>query len=183
MIESKYLAKEESRNYPFNLVYRLNNIIRFSNIPRISDESVTTHMYHTAIIVVELFLEYEFNLERALLMAVCHDIPETEVDDISHATKRKFPDVAKALKAAEKQLIQDYPQLIKDAITEFEFGASLESEIVKIADAQQCYQFASYEIHNLGNKSEHMRHVMESSLDRVVNGKKLLGKYRRTVNV
>lgn len=157
----------EGRNYPFNTIYKLNNIIRYSNVSRISSENVAVHMYHVAAIVLQLFTEYEFNLEKALVMALSHDIPETEIDDISHATKMKNPAIAKALKDAESELIKQYPKFMMEAIEEFEIGSTLEAVIVQIADADQCSQYSWHEIHNLGNTSSEMENIYEHSVKRV----------------
>jgi 5'-deoxynucleotidase YfbR-like HD superfamily hydrolase len=173
------LANSEDRSYPFNLVYRLNNIIRYANVPRISKESVTVHLYHVAAIVMELYTKYDFNLEKALVMALSHDIPETEIDDISHSTKSKFPDVAKALKSAESALIKEYPSFMCDAIQEFEDGNTLEAKIVQIADADQCSQFANYEINHLGNSSEQMKFILKYSQERVDYLKNTISEFKR----
>ena len=157
----------EGRSYPFNTIYKLNNIIRYANVSRISSESVAVHMYHVSAIVLQLFTEYDFNLEKALVMALSHDIPETEIDDISHATKMKNPAIAIALKDAERELIKKYPPFMRDAISEFEVGQTIEAIIVQIADADQCAQYSWHEIHNLGNSSSEMENIYEHSVMRV----------------
>jgi 5'-deoxynucleotidase YfbR-like HD superfamily hydrolase len=168
-----------SRPYPFNLVYKLNNIIRYANVSRISYENVAIHSYHVACIVMQLYIEYKFNLEKALTMALSHDIPETEIDDISHATKARFPDVAKALKIAEGSVVDNYPVFMKDAIKDFEQGKSVEAIIVQIADADQCTQYTEYELRHLGNTSSEMEVIYHDSIVRVEKLKRLIADYKR----
>lgn len=168
-----------NRTYPFNLLYRLNNINRYATIPRLSNESVTTHLYHVAAIVLELYLTYEFNLEKALVMALVHDMPEVEIDDVSHATKSKHPDIAKALKNAEIEIVSKYPEYLKNAFIEFENAVSVEAIIVQFADADQCTQYADYEINYLGNNSKHMNDIYNNSVNRVNELTKKLEQYKR----
>ena len=168
-----------NRPYPFNLVYKLNNIIRYANVSRISSENVAIHSYHVAAIVMQLYTEFEFNLEHALVMALSHDIPETEIDDISHATKSKFPDVAKALKAAEAKTVDGYPTFMKGAIRDFEQGKSVEAIIVQIADADQCTQYSEYEIKHLGNTSSEMETIYHDSIVRSEKLKMTIADYKR----
>lgn len=157
----------QERQYPFNLVYKLNDIIRYSNVSKLSKESVATHSYHVALIVLELSTKYNFNLEKALVMALSHDIPETEIDDISHKTKMILPTVAKALKEAEQKIVSTYPSILRDAIEEYENGSTVEAIIMQIADADQCAQYSNYEINCLGNTSSEMRVIYDESVKRV----------------
>lgn len=168
-----------NRPYPFNLVYKLNNIIRYANVSRISYENVAIHSYHTACIVMQLYLDYNFNLEKALTMALSHDIPETEIDDISHATKSKFPAVAMALKEAEVCVVNKYPDFMRDAVKEFMDGTSVEAVIVQIADADQCTQYTEYEIRQLGNTSTEMATIYHDSIVRAEKLKKSIVNYKR----
>jgi len=168
-----------NRPYPFNLVYKLNNIIRYANVSRISSENVAIHSYHVAAIVMQLYIDYEFDLKQALVMALSHDIPETEIDDISHATKSKFPDVAKALKIAETKVVDSYPAFMKGAIRDFEQGKSVEAIIVQIADADQCTQYSEYEIKYLGNTSSEMEIIYHDSIVRSEKLKLSIADYKR----
>jgi len=168
-----------NRPYPFNLVYKLNNIIRYANVSRISYENVAIHSYHVACIVMQLYLEYDFDLEKALIMALSHDIPETEIDDISHATKSKFPAVAAALKDAEVCVVNKYPNFMKEAIEDFVKGKSVEAIIVQIADADQCTQYTEYEIKHLGNTSTEMDTIYHDSIIRAEKLKLSIANYKR----
>jgi 5'-deoxynucleotidase YfbR-like HD superfamily hydrolase len=128
---------------------------------------------------MQLYIDYEFNLEKALVMALSHDMPETEIDDISHATKSRFPDVAKALKVAEGSVVDNYPVFMKGAIKDFEQGKSVEAIIVQIADADQCTQYTEYEIKHLGNTSSEMETIYHDSVVRSEKLKLLITDYKR----
>jgi 5'-deoxynucleotidase YfbR-like HD superfamily hydrolase len=128
---------------------------------------------------MQLYLEYDFDLEKALIMALSHDIPETEIDDISHATKSKFPAVAAALKDAEVCVVNKYPNFMKEAIEDFVKGKSVEAIIVQIADADQCTQYTEYEIKHLGNTSTEMDTIYHDSIIRAEKLKLSIANYKR----
>ena len=57
-----------------NNIYRMKHIIRYSNIQRISNENIAEHSFFVAANILELSKEYEFNIGKALQMAIVHDI-------------------------------------------------------------------------------------------------------------
>ena len=46
----------------YNKIYRLEYIIRYSNVPRIHDESVASHSFFVAAILMKLNDDYDFDL-------------------------------------------------------------------------------------------------------------------------
>jgi len=145
----------------YDKLMRLNYINRYSNLPRIKNETVAAHSFLVACIVIKLHELYDFDLEHALFLAICHDIPEYEVNDITHEIKQKYPNVAKALKDVEFTALQDLPSIILHAYIEFEKGESYESRIVALADVTQCMQYAENEV-ALGNDGYMSQVVIDS---------------------
>ena len=145
-------------------IYPLSYIIRYSNVPRIKDESVAEHSFYVAAIVQKLFDEYKFKLGIALNMAISHDIIEVYVNDIPHLIKKRYPDLAKMLKDIEKKEASGFPKSVGYGIKGLHSN-STESKIVHMADAMQCEQYALNEI-SLGN-SGYMESVVEHSIKRV----------------
>ena len=134
-------------------LYKLKYIIRYSNYARVTNEDVAQHSFYVSCIVIELHQRYkETDLGKMLLMSTVHDWPESIIDDVSHAVKRDYPAVAKALKVAERKVVKNYPLEVQDAFNEFEDQKTLESKIVKLADTIQCIQYLENE-HTLGNSS------------------------------
>ena len=145
-------------------IYPLSYIIRYSNIPRIKDESVAEHSFYVAAIVQKLYDKYRFDLGTALNMAISHDMIEVYVNDIPHLIKQRHPDLTSLLKNIEAREAENFPKCVHSGIKRLQEDLP-ESFIVRMADAIQCQQYAENEI-GLGN-SGYMQEVVDHSLDRV----------------
>ena len=145
-------------------IYPLSYIIRYSNIPRIKDESVAEHSFYVAAIVQKLYDSYFFNLGIALNMAISHDIIEVHVNDIPHLIKRRHPKLTTLLKEIEKEEAKGFPRAVGVGIDDLTQD-TIEAKIVHMADAIQCKQYAMNEI-KLGNTG-YMEEVEEYSTIRV----------------
>lgn len=159
----------------YEKTYRLAYITRYSNVPRVRDESVAEHSFFVAALVMEYSNKYAFDVGRALQIAIAHDIPESIVDDVSHEMKDRFPAVKFALKTAESQAIQDFSRPFVEAFEEYA-TQSVEALVVHLADAMQCYQYAKNEM-ALGNNG-YMVTVYTHSLERVEKLEKLLEDFK-----
>jgi len=157
------MIRETVKQY-YEKIVPLNYIVRYSNVPRIKDETVAEHSFLVAAIVVKLYERYEFDIGWALTMAVCHDLPEYAVNDVTHAIKRDHPAVAAALHDAEREVIKTLPEVAQRAYTEFEEQSTREAFIVHLADVIQCSQYAENEV-QLGNK-ERMEKIAITSRQR-----------------
>ena len=146
-------------------IYPLSYIVRYSNIPRIKDESVAEHSFYVAAIIQKLYDKYDFDLGRALNMAISHDMIEVYVNDIPHLIKQRHPDLTALLKDIETREAENFPSCVEHGIRELQFK-SFETTIVQMADAIQCNQYASNEI-SLGNSS-YMQKVVDHSVERVM---------------
>lgn len=142
-------------------IYLLKNLIRYNNKFRIKDESVAEHTSIVALNVLLLHHEYSFNLERALIMALIHDIPEVFITDITHDVKQKYPDLAEILKDKEFLVMKEYFSEYYDIFVEFENSNTLEALIVKLADINSVTLYAENEI-KLGN-IDYMEDVIKES--------------------
>lgn len=158
-------------------IYNLAFIHRYSVIPRVKNESIAEHSFFVASLVIKLNEEYEFDLGKAVTMATIHDWTESWTDDITVATKRKFPLLANAVEVAELQVVtQFFPSCIKAAWLEYKEGVSIEAKIVKYADTLQIIQYAENEA-RLGNK--YMESVVEDAKQRLLILKGDLYEYNR----
>lgn len=146
-------------------IYNLSCIRRYSTIPCVKDESVAQHSFFVAALVVRLHKDYEFDLGKAVTMAIIHDWTESWLDDIMVTTKKMFPKLNREVEAAELHIAeQEFPDPILDLWIENKERDSLESQIVHYADVLQCLQYAEHEI-KLGN--DYMERVRQESLIRV----------------
>lgn len=161
-------------------LYSLDYIIRYSNIPRIKNETVAAHSFFVCLEVYKLFEQYEFDLDSAIHMALTHDLVEAYIDDVNHKIKRDFPEVAKALKKAETKLVNSkFPGFIKEYITNYTEHKTIEAQIVSLADIIQCYTYSKNEV-NLGNRG-YMEKVMEESVKRESELRLLLSPYLKSL--
>ena len=159
--------------------YVLSYITRYSNVIRIKNESVAEHSFFVALLVLKLADTYNFDIQTALAYAIVHDMMEAEINDITHYTKSKYPEINKAVKDAETQAFNAFPDgWIKSY---YEFGKmypdSNEMLIVKLADVIQCSQYAKHEM-KLGNKG-YMEDVFCESVKRRRILEEKLSKCRR----
>jgi 5'-deoxynucleotidase YfbR-like HD superfamily hydrolase len=147
-------------------IYRLAYIKRYSNVPKIHEESVAEHGFFVAAIVLDLHSKYEFKLGTALIIAISHDMSEMELNDCPHIIKKKYPQIAKAYAICEEEVAQQLPPIVAFGSRAFdEEPKSLEAKIVHLADAMQCIQFAQVEV-SMGNKG-YMQVVLDNSIARV----------------
>ncbi|MCI4437347.1 MAG: HD domain-containing protein [Ignisphaera sp.] len=146
----------------YDRLYKLQFIVRYSNIPRIRDENVAQHSFFVSSICLELLEEYPMaDVGKVLTMAITHDWAEADVDDIAHDVKRDYPKVKQALKEAEMACMAKYPLSIYNSYIEYEMLDTLEAMIVKLADTIQCIQYLETEV-KLGNT--YMIPLLEESI-------------------
>lgn len=160
----------------YELMYRLAYIIRYSNVPRVKDESVAEHSFFVAVLVMKFYDQYKFNLGVALQIAIAHDCPESMTNDLSHETKTLFPEIKDVIKRAEKEFLKQMPYAIKRGVELLEMD-TVESKIVALADAMQCHQYSSHEA-SLGNQG-YMTTVLHSSSERIRKLREELKRYER----
>lgn len=162
----------------YDRLYRLSYITRYSVVPRIKDESVAEHSFYVASIVIKLHDEYKFNVDEAVTMAIVHDWTEAWTDDVTVATKRKFPSIAKAVKESELEVAnEEFSPLVLDRWLEHNSCITLESKIVHMADVIQCIQYTKHEV-NLGNNG-YMLDVLNTSKQRLKILEEALYEYKR----
>ncbi len=158
-------------------IYTLKALTRYNNKFKIINESVAEHSYFVAVLTLKLHDDYKFNLEKALKMALVHDIPELHLSDVTHDVKRNFPKLADEVTKAEYVIMRDkYPNWYSEFKT-FEDQDSVEAKIVKMADNLSCVQYATAEM-DLGNKG-YMKEVAQNAAERVIQCEKNLKKWRR----
>jgi len=148
----------------FDRSYSLEHTKRYSMKPVICQESVASHSYFVALGVLLMSKYYEFHVGKALKIAICHDLAEMEISDVNHLVKKNFPGVAAALLKAEMQIVDHFPEQVKDYCTMYHDN-SAEALVVHYADAMQCAQYANNEL-AMGNTG-YMTDVLNNSLARM----------------
>lgn len=154
----------------------LRNLVRYQNAPRVSSETVAEHSYFVAAYVLKLADYYNFDLQKALMLALLHDFSEVYISDVPHPIKQKYSFINEALEKAEYEINSKYISTdFASNIEEFNNMTSAEGTIVAIADILSVITYAKYEI-GLGN-SKYMQNVYYGALTRYNNVLKAAEKY------
>ena len=154
---------EQDFNF-FMQSYTLEHTKRYSMKPVVHHESVATHSFFVALGVLLMSKDYKFDVDKALKIAICHDLAEMEISDVNHMVKKNFPVVAQALKMAEIDIVKNFPEQVR-AYCALYHSDSPESLAVHYADALQCLQYSDNEM-GLGNRG-YMVDVFENSKRRL----------------
>lgn len=143
-----------------NETYVLKALTRYNNKFKVIHESVAEHMYFVALIVMQLYQYYDFNLEKALSMAIIHDLPEIFISDITRDVKLRHPELLKILSKAEVEAMAQFSPKWLKLFKEFEGEDTAEADIVRLADAYSVKQYTGTEM-TLGNTG-YMQEVNDS---------------------
>jgi len=158
-------------------LYTLKYIIRYNNLPRITKESVAEHSFFVSLIVLRLYKYYKFNLEKALSIAITHDIAEVYISDVPRNIKNKFKVLEKYLNEIESKVLKEKFPEYQSLVEEFNEEKTVESLIVSVADLLSVVQYASTEV-KLGSKY-YMPEVIKSSKIKINKTLKKLSRYKR----
>jgi putative hydrolase of HD superfamily len=143
----------------------LRNLVRYQSAPRVSTETVAEHSYFVAAYVLKLHNYYEFDLKKALSMAILHDYAEVFISDVPHPIKKQFPLIEEELNRAEHSIVCDHiSEEFADWLDEFNKTSTVEGCIVALADILSVISYARYEI-GLGN-SVYMKNVLTNAKNR-----------------
>ena len=113
-------------------------------IPPSMAEDVASHSHSTAILTLLLARQaaLDQNLERLLIMALIHDLPEAIIGDIPRSAQKAHPDLRGAKDAAEDSAMQHIlaflpgkdREFLTDIWEEYQEGTSLGAQLVEAAD-------------------------------------------------
>lgn len=125
-----------------SIVNLLNEIRQLERTPRTGFEflgsgkqSVAEHSYNATMICYVLadLSEEPVNLERLLMLVLCHDIPEARTGDLNYVYKRYGrPDEKKAI--AEIESKTSAGKKIAEYVSEFQENKTLEAKLAHDAD-------------------------------------------------
>lgn len=146
-------------------VNNLRNLTRYQAAPRVSSESVAEHSFFVASYVLKLYDYYDFNLEKALRMALLHDFNEVFISDVPFPIKSKYKGLNKELEKAEYEVNKEMiSEEFANEMKEFNDMTSPEGIIVELGDVLSVVSYSKHEI-SLGN-SKYMKDVYTKSIPR-----------------
>lgn len=145
-------------------LYRLNSITRYNNSCRLKNESVAAHSFYVAIFTLLLADMYKLSTKDkldAITMALLHDLPEIEINDITHDTKVKLG-LYKMLEEYEDEFYnKNFPEY-----RELMLSKGKSKKIMDLADILSVKQYALNEL-QLGNKSERIQQIIADTEVRI----------------
>lgn len=153
-------------------VYRLKNVVRYNTRNVIKKESVAEHSFYVALFVLKICDDYKIdtvNCKMSLIKALLHDMPEIELNDITHNVKERL-NLRPLLKKYEDEYFVEHYKQHELLMTK---GNDKINAIVDLADAMSVYQYTLNET-MLGNQSDDIKDILEESKTRVINMKKHL---------
>lgn len=143
----------------------LRNLIRYQTSIRCSSESVAEHSFFVASYLLKLHQYYNFNLEKALKIALLHDFSETKISDIPHPVKTQVVGLSELLKESEYKVNSKYiSEEFANWLEEFNNCSTAEGFVVSLADVISVLTYSVREI-SLGNEKFFSK-VMASTKDR-----------------
>lgn len=137
-------------------VYKLSNIIRYSQQNKIKSETVAEHSYYVSWFVNRLCTKYVLSDKirlMALEAALLHDIPEVITNDITYDVKRMIPEVPALLQPYEEEVIKEHSTMAHKVLFNPEtIEEIIAKKLVKHADILSVLQYCQNE-ETLGNKN------------------------------
>ena len=144
----------------------LRNLVRYQVAPRVSQETVAEHSFFVAAYTLKLYDYFDFDLEKALRIAILHDFAEAFISDVPHPIKMKFPELTRQLELAEHGVNAEFiSDEFANDLEGFNECSTPEGCIVVLSDILSVITYSKYEI-ELGN-SQYMKDVLNRSLVRI----------------
>lgn len=137
-------------------VYKMTNIIRYSQQHKLKNESVAEHSFYVMWFVNRLCAKYNIcdNIKlMALETALLHDIPEVITNDITYDVKQMIPEVSALLQPYEEEAISEHSKIAHKVLFNPEtVEEHIAKKLVKHADILSVMQYCQNE-EWLGNKN------------------------------
>lgn len=146
-------------------VYRLKNVIRYNTRNTLKDESVAEHSFYVALFSMKICDEYHVSDEikcKCIIKALLHDMPEIELNDITHDVKEKL-NLRSFLKTFEDEYFNSHFTQYSELMTQHD---DVVDAIVDLADGMSVYQYVLNEV-KLGNSSDDIIDILQESKERV----------------
>ena len=149
------------------MIYRLNSLKRYNNIPRVKQESLAEHQYYTSIIIMKLLESTTLSTDLKYILlnySLVHDVQELYTGDIPHNVKQDFPQFKLMLTEIENEWVEKtiFSNVVMSYHDELESHPYLES-IFKLADLLQVMMYCEEEV-KFGNKHTDIINIHEKAI-------------------
>jgi 5'-deoxynucleotidase YfbR-like HD superfamily hydrolase len=158
------------------MMYNLKNLVRYNHTAKIKDENVLEHSAIVSMIVFDLGHYYKFDVDKAVKMALVHDISEQFTTDICHDVKQNFPKIKEAVKQAEIDCISNFSSNISEMLLALQ-EKTVETKIVEFADIISCSLYAQSEV-ILGNSGK-IKKILNETNERIIEITNELEEYKK----
>lgn len=162
------MSPSELRNLTLYLedVYQLKNITRYNTRNVLKKESVAEHSFYVALFCIKICNDYNLSKEvehDAITKALLHDMPEIELNDITHDVKEKL-NLRKFLMLYENDY---YERHFNKYYAELMLKTDdVADSVVLLADTWSVLQYVSNE-KALGNKSSDIEEIYDNAIARI----------------
>lgn len=149
--------------YSDQYIMIMSSMKRYNNRIRIKDESLAEHSFYVAYNVLKL--GYDLNIDekiinRAVSLAIVHDIPESYTSDLPHDCKTAYPELRTILREIEDTFMEEeMPELLSYFKEYQDKERTICVKLVDLADAISVLQYCTREI-QLGNKTDDFKVIM-----------------------
>lgn len=148
MITKEYLEK----------IYKVKNIIRYNNKLKLTHESVAEHSFFVSLITIKICEEYDLPDEivfKCVLKSLLHDMPEMDINDITHDAKEVLNLRGVLKKYEDKFYIENFK---KYANLMMDDSDDIVNAIVSYSDALSVRQYIDCEL-SLGNNTKEILEI------------------------
>lgn len=158
---------------------RMHGIIRYANRNRIKNEDLAQHSYSVAYYCFEIAEKYHILKEtrnKAIAMAVIHDIGEVFTSDLPHDVKYENPELKQLCDKLERKYVhEELPNSVAELWDELEDkeNPSLAGAIVKLGDSLSVNAYVDREI-ELGNTSPIICEIKQDIQKRIMEQEKVI---------
>lgn len=136
-------------------ILSMSEMTRYSGRLKITKESVAEHSWYVSYFILLVGKDYNISeqiINKAVSMAIIHDVPEIFTNDIPHDMKENFPELKQKIEEVEMEFIKEKVPNLYYLFNELK-KESIESILVNIGDALSVLLYTNKEI-NLGNKTK-----------------------------
>ena len=156
-------------NKYLNETYKLKNIIRYNSRTTFTKESVAEHSYYVTLFALKIMDDYNFQnsefREKVLIKALLHDLPEIELNDITHDVKVKLG-LYDYFKTYEEEYFKKNYNKYSTLMNKCDDKKI--DLIVHLADIYSVIQFCNREL-QLCNSTDELRIIYEDAINRSKN--------------